>query len=83
MTREAFEGRSPDATEKPRQTRTCDECSSEYYVGRSEMASLCPECAHRLYGHPPCHHRFRDGRCEACYWDGSVSKFLEGRAPDR
>ena len=72
MSREAFESRTPEAGPATKQQGTCEECSSRYYSERSEMPSLCPECAHRLHGSPPCSHRFVDGRCELCYWDGSL-----------
>ncbi len=35
------------------------------------MANLCPECAYVLYGYENCNHRFENGRCARCYWDGS------------
>ncbi len=39
------------------------------------MESLCPECAHLLYGYERCEHDFVEGRCTRCHWDGSVSDF--------
>jgi predicted RNA-binding Zn-ribbon protein involved in translation (DUF1610 family) len=57
---------------------TCDECGSRFVADRSATAGLCAECAHRLYGYPPCAHVFADGRCAHCGWDGSVSAFLRG-----
>ena len=54
-------------------TKCCDEYGSTYFAVTSQMTSLCLECAHRLYGYPPCDHQFEDGRCVACHWDGSVS----------
>lgn len=56
----------------------CDECGSPYFKRTSPMASLCPECAHRLYDCEPCAHRFEAGRCALCGWNGSVSKFIGG-----
>ena len=56
----------------------CNECGSEYYAGSSIMKSICPECAHALYGYPNCSHVFDNGRCMLCYWDGRKSKFVEG-----
>lgn len=55
----------------------CEECGSEYYAASSLMKSLCPECAHALYGYPNCSHVFDNGRCILCYWDGSRTKFTE------
>lgn len=54
----------------------CDECESEYYAQASKMQSLCPECAHLLYGYEKCEHKFRDGKCVYCGWDGGKSEFL-------
>ncbi len=59
------------------QVGLCDECGSEYVKCSSKMDSLCPECAHKLYGYPNCEHVFEDGRCIFCLWDGSVSEFLK------
>jgi NMD protein affecting ribosome stability and mRNA decay len=59
----------------------CDECGSGFIRARSAMAGLCAECAHRLYGYPPCPHDVEAGRCVRCGWDGSVSQFLGPRAP--
>lgn len=56
----------------------CDECGSEYKKGSSEMAGLCPECAHRIYGLPRCPHEFERGRCVYCFWDGSESEYTKG-----
>ncbi|CDX59040.1 conserved hypothetical protein [Mesorhizobium plurifarium] len=61
-------------TDRP--TKTCDECERTYFAEASAMASLCPECAHYLYGYVNCDHRFEDGRCLACGWDGSRSEFI-------
>lgn len=55
----------------------CDECGSEYYAGSSLMKSLCPECAHALYGYVNCAHVFENGRCTLCYWDGRKSQFTK------
>ena len=63
----------------PETNPQCDECGSRYIADRSAMASLCPECAHRLYGYPPCPHVMVEGRCADCGWDGSVSDYLAGR----
>ena len=55
----------------------CEECGSEYFAGSSLMKSICPECAHVLYGYTNCAHVFENGRCILCYWDGRRSKFTE------
>ena len=55
----------------------CSECGSKYYEKASPMRSLCPECAHILYGYPPCEHNFVGKRCQKCYWDGSHSKYIK------
>jgi len=57
-------------------TQKCDECGSSYYVGTSNMAALCPECSHLLYGYAPCKHDFESGRCRACGWDGARSRYI-------
>ena len=59
----------------PRLTTTCNECTSLYYADTSAMSGLCPECAHLLYSHPNCKHRFEAGRCTICFWDGSTSAY--------
>jgi len=61
----------PDDTEGE-----CDECGSLFFRARSQMAGLCAECAHQLYGYPACAHEMANGRCTQCGWDGSVSEFL-------
>ena len=55
----------------------CDECGSLFFKGSSQMMGLCPECAHVLYGYPNCPHRFLNGRCVNCYWDGSKSEYIQ------
>ncbi len=66
-------------------TKQCDECGSVYRASKSQMAALCPECAHYLYGYPNCAHEFEHGRCVLCHWDGSVSDYVKtlksGNAP--
>jgi len=54
----------------------CDECGSLFFMDSSQMMGLCPECAHILYGYPNCTHRFQNGRCVNCYWDGSKSDYI-------
>ena len=56
----------------------CDECGSKYIAAKSQMMYLCPECSHVLYGYENCNHKFKDGRCELCLWDGSVSEYIKG-----
>ncbi|MDN2710332.1 MULTISPECIES: hypothetical protein [unclassified Janthinobacterium] len=55
---------------------TCDECGSAYRGAASAMASLCPACAHALYGYPRCEHEFEAGHCRKCLWDGKTSDFV-------
>lgn len=59
------------------ETASCDECNSLFYVSTSKMNSLCPECSHYIYGYENCNHNFIDGRCEKCYWDGSISNYVK------
>ncbi len=54
----------------------CDECGSEYFKDTSTMASICPECAHVLYGYPNCNHTFKNGRCINCFWNGTRSEYI-------
>lgn len=58
--------------------KKCDECESDYFVAKSPMASLCPECAHILYNYPNCSHIFENNRCIICYWDGKTSEYIDG-----
>lgn len=62
--------------------RICDECGSEYLASTSKMASLCPECAHVLYGYENCKHIFKDGKCTLCLWDGSRSDYIKSLKQD-
>ena len=57
----------------------CNECGSTYYADTSPMRSLCPECAHILYGYPSCKHIFVNKRCQKCHWDGSHSAYAKSR----
>lgn len=54
----------------------CDECGSPFIAQTSTMASLCPECAHHLYGTTACPHTFANGRCTRCGWNGAVSAYV-------
>ena len=55
----------------------CNECKSQFEKAKSQMMSLCPECAYIIYGYPNCDHVFKNGRCVHCYWDGSRSKYIK------
>ena len=57
----------------------CDECGSEFLKSVSKMSSLCPECAHRLYGYENCEHIFENGKCIKCFWNGNKSNNAESR----
>ena len=57
----------------------CDECGSEYFTATSEMKKLCPNCSHYLYGYKNCNHKFENGRCAKCFWDGSASAYVESK----
>ena len=63
--------------ELARETKVCDECKSEYYPNASKMKNLCPECSHILYGYKNCDHKFSNGRCTKCFWDGSISEHIK------
>ena len=56
----------------------CAECGSQYIASKSKMTSLCPECAHLMYGYDNCKHVFKKGRCTRCHWDGSYSEYTKG-----
>lgn len=60
-----------------REKRTCDECKSPYFIDSSEMMSLCPDCAYKLYGYPNCPHEFEKGYCKKCGWNGQTSEYLK------
>ena len=55
----------------------CDECGSLFFKESSQMETLCPKCAHILYGYKNCDHKFQDGRCIYCYWDGTKSEYVK------
>jgi len=57
----------------------CVECKSDYFKNSSEMAELCPNCAHELYGYPNCKHKFDNGNCKKCGWNGKQSEFVKNR----
>jgi hypothetical protein len=40
------------------------------------MTSLCPECSFYLYGKKNCEHKFENGRCINCYWNGKSSRYV-------
>ncbi len=56
--------------------RICVECLSPYHEGSSRMLELCPECSHHIYGYPNCEHRFENGHCVVCGWNGAVSEYV-------
>ncbi len=58
---------------------TCDECQSDFYLKTSQMFSLCPQCAHILYGYENCSHIFKNERCIICHWDGSQSEYINNK----
>ena len=72
----AGEARSDTDMPTPELDGRCDECGSTYRAALSAMASLCPECAHHLYGYAACPHRMVAGRCTICGWDGSESDYV-------
>ena len=55
----------------------CVECESDYFKNSSEMAELCPNCAHKLYEYPNCEHKFDNGNCIKCGWNGKTSEYLK------
>lgn len=57
--------------------KICDECNSEYKAEISKMMNLCPECSHWLYEYENCPHKFENGKCIYCYWNGSQSAFIK------
>ena len=64
-------------------TQKCDECKSLYFSESSEMISLCPECSFYLYGKKNCEHKFENGRCVNCYWNGKSSKYVNNLKSDK
>ena len=59
---------------KDKTIKICDECESEYFSKTSQMAHLCPNCSHYLYGYENCNHKFVDGRCVNCYVNEKIYK---------
>lgn len=59
-----------------REIKVCDECESEYYRDSSEMISLCPNYAHKLYGYTNCKHKIENGRCIKSFWNEKTSDYL-------
>jgi predicted RNA-binding Zn-ribbon protein involved in translation (DUF1610 family) len=57
----------------------CSECKSDYFKNSSEMTGLCPNCAHALYGYSNCEHKFDQGNCIKCGWNGQQSGFIKNR----
>ncbi|WBX78142.1 hypothetical protein PG911_07755 [Tenacibaculum ovolyticum] len=64
---------------KVKPTSFCDECNSEYYNDSSKVIRLCPECSFRLYNYDNCKHKFENGRCIICYWNGNISNYLKNQ----
>ena len=56
---------------------SCDECKSDFFIDKSQMKNLCPECAHYIYGYENCKHEFIDGHCSKCYWNGNSSTYID------
>lgn len=56
---------------------TCDECESSYFTDSSKMASLCPNCAYKLYGYSNFIHHLADGICVECGWNGQESDYVK------
>lgn len=56
---------------------TFDECESSYFALSSKMTSLCPNCAHEIYGYSNCNHHFADGICMKCGWNGQESDYVK------
>ncbi len=59
------------------QIAICDECSSEFVLAKSKMSSLCPNCAHIIYGYDNCNHIFKNGKCILCLWNGNESDYIK------
>ncbi|HCT73527.1 MAG TPA: hypothetical protein DF294_05945 [Psychrobacter sp.] len=55
---------------------TCDERQSSYFTLSSKMASLCPNCANKLYDYPNYSHHFENGICVECGWNGQESDYI-------
>ncbi len=55
----------------------CDECNSKYYKDTSIMNNLCPNCSFYLYGYKNCNHKFKNGKCIKCLWNGNTSLYIE------
>ncbi|MBQ8896376.1 MAG: hypothetical protein IKM32_04340 [Clostridia bacterium] len=60
----------------------CDECGSEFIRERSKMTSLCPNCAHLIYGYENCKHIFENGKCVLCLWNGNESDYIKSLKQD-
>ncbi|QHI36606.1 hypothetical protein IMCC3317_19690 [Kordia antarctica] len=58
-----------------KEINTCNTCGSEFYTKTSKMKNICPECAHQIYNRHRCFHKFEDGRCIKCYWNGKTSAY--------
>lgn len=56
---------------------TCDECGGPFKAEASQMVALCAECAHWLYGYPPCRHQMASGTCTVCGWTGTTTPYID------
>ena len=59
------------------QTGICDECGSEFILAAAKTKSLCPNCAHVLYGYESCNHVFENGKCVLCAWNDNESEYIK------
>ena len=65
-----------------KKTAVCAECGSKFLISASKMKSLCPECAHILYGYENCNHAIRNGICIKCLWNGKRSDYISTKLFD-
>ncbi len=61
---------------KSMKTNKCIECASDYYIEKSPMKELCPNCSHYLYGYENCKHQIENGHCLKCYWNGNKTEYI-------
>jgi predicted RNA-binding Zn-ribbon protein involved in translation (DUF1610 family) len=62
-------------TAQTEEVNVCNTCASEFFVHTSKMKNICPECAHLIYNHKRCFHKFENERCSKCYWNGKTSAY--------
>ena len=48
-------------------TQKCVEYDSLYFIEKSEMKEMCPQCSHQIYGYENCKHQFKNNRCIFCF----------------